>query len=177
MADRATNDRYGPSRAYPLRVESGSLTHVDASGAARMVDVTGKAVTARRAVAAGTVHTTAEVISLLRADALPKGDALAVARIAGIMGAKKTPDLIPLCHPIAISGVEISLELGDDRVDITVTVRTADRTGVEMEALTAVSVGCLTIYDMIKAVERRVTIETIRLVEKTGGKSGDWSRA
>ena len=176
MADRATNDKYGPSRAYPLRVESGSLTHVDASGAARMVDVTGKAVTARRAVAAGTVHTTAEVISLLRADALPKGDALAVARIAGIMGAKKTPDLIPLCHPIAISGVEISLELGDDRVDITVTVRTADRTGVEMEALTAVATAGLAVIDMIKAVDPAATIDQVRVLRKEGGKTGTWER-
>jgi cyclic pyranopterin phosphate synthase len=157
-------------------VESGSLTHVDASGAARMVDVTGKAVTARRAVAAGTVHTTAEVISLLRADALPKGDALAVARIAGIMGAKKTPELIPLCHPIAISGVEVSLELADDRVDITVTVRTADRTGVEMEALTAVVTAGLAVIDMIKAVDPGATIDQVRVLRKEGGKTGTWER-
>jgi cyclic pyranopterin phosphate synthase len=157
-------------------VETGSLTHVDATGAARMVDVTSKDVTARRAVAAGSVHTTAEVIALLRSDALPKGDALAVARIAGIMGAKKTPDLIPLCHPIAISGVEISLELGDDRVDITATVRTADRTGVEMEALTAVATAGLAVIDMIKAVDPAATIDQIRVLRKEGGKTGTWER-
>jgi cyclic pyranopterin phosphate synthase len=149
---------------------------VDATGAARMVDVTSKDVTARRAVAAGSVHTTAEVIALLHADALPKGDALAVARIAGIMGAKKTPDLIPLCHPIAISGVEISLELADDRVDITATVRTADRTGVEMEALTAVATAGLAVIDMIKAVDPAATIDQIRVLRKEGGKTGTWER-
>ena len=157
-------------------METGSLTHVDATGAARMVDVTSKDVTARRAVAAGSVHTTVEVIALLRSDALPKGDALAVARIAGIMGAKKTPDLIPLCHPIAISGVEISLELADDRVDITATVRTADRTGVEMEALTAVATAGLAVIDMIKAVDPAATIDQIRVLRKEGGKTGTWER-
>src|SRR4029453_5501545 len=126
--------------AYPRPVETEGrpqLTHVDPSGAARMVDVSAKSVTVRSALAAGTVHTTAGVISLLRRDALPKGDALAVARVAGIMGAKRTPDLIPLCHPIALHGVDLALDLGETSVGITATVRTADRTGVEMEALTA----------------------------------------
>ena len=186
-------------------METGSLTHVDATGAARMVDVTSKEVTVRKAVAAGSVHTTAEVISLLRSGGLPKGDALAVARIAGIMGAKKTPDLIPLCHPIAISGVEISLDLAEQRVDITATVRTADRTGVEMEALTAAAVAAgsfqypsitayprvhnspgsprgtiatagLAVIDMIKAVDPAATIDEIRVLRKEGGKTGTWER-
>jgi cyclic pyranopterin phosphate synthase len=152
------------------------LTHVDASGAARMVDVTAKNITVRRAVAAGCVHTTPEVISLLRAEALPKGDALAVARIAGIMGAKKTPDLIPLCHPIALHGVELSLDLTDDRVDITATVRTADRTGVEMEALTAVATAGLALIDMVKAVDPAASIDQIRVLHKEGGKTGTWNR-
>src|ERR671939_831462 len=119
------------------------LTHIDETGAARMVDVSAKTVTARRAVAAGTLQTTAEVIALLRRDALPKGDALAVARVAGIMGAKRTPDLVPLCHPIALHGVAVELTLGEAAVDIEATVRTADRTGVEMEALTAVATAGL----------------------------------
>ncbi|HEX6872947.1 MAG TPA: cyclic pyranopterin monophosphate synthase MoaC [Micromonosporaceae bacterium] len=156
--------------------EPNGLTHVDATGAARMVDVSAKEVTVRRAVAAGVVRTTPEVISLLRSDALPKGDALAVARIAGIMGAKRTPDLIPLCHPIALHGVEVSLDLGDDAVRITAAVRTADRTGVEMEAFTAVATAGLTLIDMIKAVDPAATIDEIRLLRKDGGKSGTWSR-
>jgi cyclic pyranopterin phosphate synthase len=141
-----------------------------------MVDVTDKQVTARRAVAAGTVHTTAEVISLLRSDGLPKGDAISVARIAGIMGAKKTPDLIPLCHPIGLSGVEVSLDLGTSQVDITATVRTADRTGVEMEALTAVATAGLALIDMIKAVDPAASINDIRVLRKEGGKTGTWER-
>ena len=150
------------------------LTHVDESGAARMVDVSGKDVTARVAVASGRVLVSAEVVALLRGDGVPKGDALGVARVAGIMAAKRTPDLIPLCHPLAISGVELDLEVLDDAVAITATVRTTDRTGVEMEALTAVSVACLTIYDMVKAAERGMRIEGIRLLEKSGGASGEW---
>jgi cyclic pyranopterin phosphate synthase len=149
---------------------------VDSSGAARMVDVTAKDVTVRRAVAAGSVRTTVEVISLLRSDGLPKGDALAVSRIAGIMGAKRTPDLIPLCHPIAISGVEVSLELADDHVDITATVRTTDRTGVEMEALTAVATAGLALIDMVKAVDPAASIDAVRVLRKEGGKTGTWLR-
>jgi cyclic pyranopterin phosphate synthase len=141
-----------------------------------MVDVSGKEITVRRAVAAGTVRTTPEVISLLRRDALPKGDALAVARLAGIMGAKKTPDLVPLCHPIALHGVDVALDLADDRVDITVTVRTADRTGVEMEALTAVAAAGLALIDMVKAVDPAAMIDAVRVLRKEGGKTGLWER-
>lgn len=149
---------------------------MDASGAARMVDVSGKDVTVRQAVAAGSVRTTAEVISLLRQDALPKGDALAVARLAGIMGAKRTPDLVPLCHPIALHGVEVALELTDDAVEITATVRTADRTGVEMEALTAVAIAGLALIDMVKAVDPAALIDGVRVLRKEGGKTGLWVR-
>lgn len=150
------------------------LTHVDDQGAARMVDVSEKATTARTAVAAGRVRVSPRVVELLRGEGVPKGDALAVARIAGIMGAKKTPDLIPLCHPIAVSGVKVELAVTDDAVEITATVRTADRTGVEMEALTAVAVAGLTVIDMVKAVDKGATIESVRVLSKTGGKSGDW---
>ncbi|WP_344132072.1 cyclic pyranopterin monophosphate synthase MoaC [Luedemannella flava] len=153
------------------------LTHVDASGAARMVDVTAKDVTVRRAVAAGTVRTTPEVVDLLRREALPKGDALAVARIAGIMGAKRTPDLIPLCHPIALHGVTVELTLRGDAVDIEATVRTADRTGVEMEALTAVATAGLAVIDMVKAVDPAASIEAVRVLLKEGGKTGRWERS
>lgn len=149
---------------------------MDETGAARMVDVTEKAVTARRAVAAGFVQTTAEVIELLRGDALPKGDALAVARIAGIMGAKRTPDLIPLCHPIALHSVTVDLELGTERVDIVAVARTADRTGVEMEALTAVASAGLALIDMVKAVDPAASIEHVRVLRKEGGKTGLWER-
>jgi cyclic pyranopterin monophosphate synthase len=160
--------------AYPQRVTD--LTHVDAQGAARMVDVSAKEVTVRRAVAAGLVRTSPEVISLLRRDALPKGDALAVARIAGIMGTKRTPDLIPLCHPIAVHGVDVALTLTDDTVEIEATVRTADRTGVEMEALTAVAAAGLTVIDMVKAVDPAASLEAVRVLSKEGGKTGRWQR-
>jgi len=152
------------------------LTHVDESGAARMVDVSGKEVTARVAVATGKVLVSAEVVALLRGDGVPKGDALGVARVAGIMAAKRTPDLVPLCHPLAISGVEVDLEVLDDAVGITATVRTSDRTGVEMEALTAVSVAALTVVDMVKAVDKAAVITDVRVESKTGGKSGNWER-
>ena len=152
------------------------LTHVDAAGAARMVDVSGKDVTARTATASGRVLVSARVLELLRGEAVPKGDALAVARIAGIMGAKQTPSLIPLCHPLAVSGVTVDLTLGDDAVHVSATVRTTDRTGVEMEALTAVSVAALTVVDMVKAVDKAAVISDVRVETKTGGKSGDWSR-
>ena len=152
------------------------LTHVDESGAARMVDVSGKAVTARTATASGRVLVSAEVVALLRGEGVPKGDALAVARIAGIMGAKETPALIPLCHPLAISGVTVDLTVADDAVEISATVRTSDRTGVEMEALTAVSVAALTVVDMVKAVDKAAVITDIRVETKSGGRSGDWVR-
>src|SRR5512145_2597819 len=141
-----------------------------------MVDVAAKEVTARRAVAAGRVVTTAEVIELLRRDGLPKGDALAVARLAGIMGAKRTPDLVPLCHPIALHGVTVDFALGADAVEITATTKTADRTGVEMEALTAVAAAGLALIDMVKAVDPAASIEGVRVVRKEGGKTGDWTR-
>lgn len=156
--------------------ETRHLTHVDPSGAAHMVDVSGKEATVRRAVAAGRVHTTAEVVDLLRRDGLPKGDALAVARIAGIMGAKRTPDLVPLCHPIAVHGVTVELEPDDTSVEITATVKTADRTGVEMEALTAVMTAALTLIDMIKAVDPAASIDGVRVLRKEGGKTGTWNR-
>jgi cyclic pyranopterin monophosphate synthase len=152
------------------------LTHVDESGAARMVDVSDKAVTARTATASGRVLVSARVVELLRGEGVPKGDALAVARLAGIMGAKQTPALIPLCHPLAISGVTVDLTVGDGSVEITATVRTTDRTGVEMEALTAVSVAALTVVDMVKAVDKAAVITDIRVEAKSGGRSGDWTR-
>ena len=156
--------------------ESPRLTHVDESGAARMVDVGDKDVTARTASATGRVLVSPTVIELLRGEGVPKGDALAVARIAGIMGAKQTPALIPLCHPLAISGVTVDLAVTDESVDITATVRTTDRTGVEMEALTAVSVAALTVVDMVKAVDKAAVITDIRVETKSGGRSGDWTR-
>ena len=155
--------------------EPAALTHVDADGAARMVDVSAKEVTAREARAAGRFVTTPEVIGLLRRDGLPKGDALAVARIAGIAAAKRTPDLVPLCHPIALHGVSVELTLTDDTVEIVATTRTADRTGVEMEALTSVVVAGLALYDMVKAVDRGARLTDVRLLAKSGGRSGEWS--
>ena len=152
------------------------LTHVDAAGAARMVDVTGKEATARTAVATGRLRTTVEVVELLRRDGLPKGDALATARIAGIMGAKRTPELVPLCHPIALSGVVVDLEAEGAEVRIRATVRTTDRTGVEMEALTAVAVAGLTLHDMVKAVDPAAVLDGVRVERKDGGKTGSWTR-
>ena len=152
------------------------LTHVDESGAARMVDVSAKDVTSREAVAAGRVLVSTEVVGVLRGAGVPKGDTLAVARLAGIMGAKQTPSLIPLCHPLALSSVTVDLEVTDDAVEITATVRTTDRTGVEMEALTAVAVAGLTVVDMVKAVDKRAVISDIRVLTKSGGASGDFVR-
>jgi cyclic pyranopterin phosphate synthase len=155
---------------------TGGLTHVDAGGAARMVDVSGKDTSARRAVATGKVLVSAEVVAALRGDGVPKGDALAVARIAGIMGAKRTPDLIPLCHPIGLHGVTVDLAVTDQGVDITAVARTADRTGVEMEALTAVSVAALALIDMVKAIDPAAVITDVRVEWKEGGKTGPWHR-
>lgn len=152
------------------------FTHLDEHGAARMVDVSGKSVTARQAVAHGRFETTAEVISLLRRAELAKGDALAVARVAAIMGAKRTPDLIPLCHPVALHSVDVTFALEEAAVLIQVTARTADRTGIEMEAMTAVAAAGLTLYDMVKAVDRAARLTGVELVSKSGGKSGSWSR-
>lgn len=154
----------------------GDLTHVDASGAAHMVDVSGKDASARVAVATGVVRTTPEVIGLLRDNALKKGDALAVARVAGIMAAKHTSDLIPLCHPIAISRVVVDFSVEHDAVRIEAIVSTTDRTGVEMEALTAVSVAGLTLHDMIKAVDPAAVLDAVRVERKEGGKTGLWLR-
>jgi cyclic pyranopterin phosphate synthase len=153
-----------------------SFTHLDDRGAAHMVDVSGKDVSVRTATAAGRVNVSSEVVKLLRDAALPKGDALAVARIAGIMAAKRTPDLVPLCHPIALHGVDVDLEVDDQGVEIRATVRTADRTGVEMEALTSVVVAGLAFIDMVKAVDPAAVINDVRVLTKTGGKTGDWSR-
>ena len=152
------------------------LTHLDAAGAARMVDVSGKVPSAREAVATAVFRTTPAVIELLGRNGLPKGDALATARIAGIMAAKRTPDLIPLCHPIALSSVTVSLSLQADAVLITVTARTTDRTGVEMEALTAAAVCGLTLHDMVKAVDPAAVLTDLRVERKSGGQTGEWSR-
>ena len=156
--------------------EESPLTHIDETGAARMVDVSAKTVTARRAVAAGRVSTTAEVVALLHRHALPKGDALAIARIAGIMGAKRTPDLVPLCHPIGLHSVTVELRMIESAVEITATTTTADRTGVEMEALTAVATAGLAVIDMIKAVDPAASIDAVRVLRKEGGKTGEWVR-
>ena len=153
------------------------LTHLDEAGRARMVDVSAKDVTVRTATASGRVLLSAPAVAALRDGTVPKGDALAVARIAGIAGAKRTADLIPLCHPLALHGVSVELTVEDTGVAITASVRTADRTGVEMEALTAVSVAALTMIDMIKAVDKGAVITDVRLDTKDGGKSGPWRRA
>lgn len=153
-----------------------TLTHVRADGSAHMVDVTDKPVTSRSASARAVLRTREDVIARLVADDLPKGEALAVSRLAGIMGAKRTSDLIPLCHPLPLTGVELDLDAHDDVVEITARVRTAGLTGVEMEALTAVTVCALTVFDMIKAVDHLAVIEDVRVLAKSGGKSGDWDR-
>lgn len=155
--------------------ESG-FTHLDEAGSARMVDVTAKAPTVRAATAAGTVAVSPEVVGLLRSGKVPKGDVLAVARIAGIQAAKRTPDLLPLAHVIGVHGCEVDLTLLDDGVDIRATVRTADRTGVEMEALTCVCVAALALIDMVKGLDRFAHIEHVRLLAKEGGRSGAWRR-
>lgn len=155
------------------------LTHLDESGAARMVDVSDKRETVRTAQAKGMVSMEAETLALILSDGLPKGDVLATARIAGIMAAKKTHDLIPLCHPLALSAVEVEFEADQESstISITASVRLSGKTGVEMEALTAVSVAALTLYDMCKAVDRGMWISDIRVTQKSGGKSGDFEQA
>jgi cyclic pyranopterin monophosphate synthase len=157
-------------------VSARDLTHLDEAGKARMVDVSAKDVTARTARASGRVLLSAEAVAALRSGQVPKGDALAVARIAGIQGAKKTPDLVPLCHPIGLHGVTVDLTVRDDGVDITATTKTADRTGVEMEALTSVSVAALALIDMVKAIDPAAVITDVRVDEKAGGKTGAWQR-
>jgi len=151
------------------------FSHVDDAGAARMVDVSGKDVTVRTAAARGRVEVSPEVVALLRGEGVPKGDVLAVARIAGIQAAKRTPDLVPLCHPLAIDAVTVDVEVSDTSVDIRAEVRSTGRTGVEMEALTSVAVAALTVIDMVKAVDRHATINGIEVIAKSGGRSGTWS--
>ena len=155
---------------------SEDLSHVRADGSAHMVDVTGKSVTAREATAAAVLRTRADVVARIANSELPKGEALATARLAGIMGAKRTSELIPLCHPLPLTGIEVDLLPRGDRIEITATVRTKGVTGVEMEALTAVSTAALTLYDMIKAVDHHAEIGEIRVLAKSGGRSGDWHR-
>ena len=153
------------------------LTHLDADGAARMVDVSAKAVTAREAIASGRIDMIADAAAAIAQGLVKKGDVLAVARVAGIMAAKRTADLIPLCHPIALSAVKIDFDLDESGVTVTATALTAGQTGVEMEALTAASVALLTIYDMAKALDKGMIIGNVRLIAKSGGKSGDWRAA
>lgn len=157
-------------------VARSGFTHVDERGAARMVDVTGKDVTARTATAQALLELSPDVVALLRSGASPKGDALAVARIAGILGAKRVPDLIPLCHPVALHAVSVELEVEDAGVRITASVRTADRTGVEMEAMMAAAIAGLSLYDMVKALDRGATLTGLAVLEKSGGRSGTWRR-
>ncbi len=152
------------------------LSHLNEAGEVHMVDVGGKQVTDREAVAEGFVVMSPELAERFFTGDLPKGDAAAAVRIAGIMAAKRTSELIPLCHPISLTGVEVTLEPSGRGVRVLASVRTSDRTGVEMEAMTAVAVASLTIYDMVKGVERDVTIETVRLLTKSGGRSGKWER-
>lgn len=151
-----------------------ALTHIDADGAAHMVDVGDKAVTRREATATGRVLMSADAVAAIRDGAIKKGDVIAVARIAGIMAAKRTSDLVPLCHPLPITRVSLDLHVADDGVTASATVRTDGRTGVEMEALTAVSVALLTVYDMAKAIDKTMVLQDIRVVAKSGGRSGDW---
>jgi len=155
---------------------AGPLSHIDDHGAAHMVDVTEKATTKRTAVAAGSLRTSAHVVELITAGGLPKGDAIATARVAGILAAKRASDLIPLCHQLALTGVDVEFSIGQTDIDITATVRSTDRTGVEMEALTAVSVAALTLYDMIKAVDPAARIDDVRVLRKDGGRHGTWQR-
>lgn len=150
------------------------LTHLDEDGSAHMVDVSAKAVTAREAVAAGHIAMSDDAAAAIAQGLVKKGDVLAVARVAGIMAAKRTADLIPLCHPIALTSVSIDFDLAGNRVTVTATARTAGQTGVEMEALTAATVALLTVYDMAKALDKGMVIGEVRLLAKTGGKSGDW---
>jgi cyclic pyranopterin phosphate synthase len=153
----------------------GNLTHLDETGAAHMVDVSAKPVTTREAVATGRILMSPQALAAIREGTLKKGDALATARIAGIMAAKKTAELIPLCHPLPLTRVRVDLELDDTGITATATVATDAKTGVEMEALTAITAALLTLYDMAKALDRAMTIESVRLVSKTGGASGDYS--
>jgi cyclic pyranopterin phosphate synthase len=158
-------------------MSNSDLTHIDAAGNAHMVDVADREVTTRTATTVGRVLLSNEVVTLLRDGTVPKGDVLATARIAGIMATKRTPDLIPLCHPIAVHGVSVELVVVDAGVEITATVKTADRTGVEMEALTAVAVAGLTVIDMVKAIDPSATITDVKMIHKDGGRNGEWNRS
>lgn len=153
-----------------------TFTHLDSAGHARMVDVTAKQPTVRAATARGFVRCAPHVVAALRDGSTPKGDVLAVARISGIQAAKRTPELLPLAHVIGVHGAVVDVEIVEDGIEIEATVRTADRTGVEMEALTAVAVAALAVVDMVKGMDKSTAIENVRLVRKTGGKSGDWTR-
>ncbi len=170
---------HGGAEAGPEAADRGApaLTHVRADGSAHMVDISAKAITAREASAAGRVLLSAAAVAALRSGEVPKGDALAVARIAGIQAVKRTPELIPLAHPVAVHAVSLDLEVADDGVDLRATVRTADRTGIEMEALTAVAVAALALIDMVKAVDKHARITDVRVVAKSGGRSGDWTES
>lgn len=162
------------SSEHPSAHRDARLTHLDGAGAARMVDVSSKQVSARTATARGMVGCSQEAVAAIRAGEVSKGDALAVARVAGILASKRTGDLIPLCHPLAVHGVDLDCQVLDAGVRIEATVRTADRTGVEMEALTAVAVAGLTMIDMVKGLDRHAHIADVRVIAKSGGRSGDW---
>ena len=159
-----------------MKADNDKLSHIDENGKAQMVDVGNKEDTKRSATASGKVFMSVETIEALKKQELQKGDVLGVARVAGIQAAKKTSDLIPLCHPLAVNFASVDFRIKESHVEIEATVKTSGKTGVEMEALTACSVTALTIYDMCKAMDKSVTIEEIKLLEKTGGKSGDWHR-
>ncbi len=174
-AEKPTRDNPTADNPTADKTANTRLTHLRHDGTAQMVDVSNKAQSTREATATATVRSTAEVLALLDGGELPKGDALAVARIAGIMAAKKTPDLIPLCHPLPIAKVTIDFELDTDSVTVFATVKTRGVTGVEMEALTAASVAALSVYDMIKAVDKHAVLTDIKVLAKSGGKSGDWT--
>ena len=173
---RASEDSKASASWTSEDAGSGALSHLDDHGAAHMVDVSEKVATKRTAVAAGVLRSSAQVLALISTGGLPKGDALATARIAGIQAAKRTSELIPLCHQLALTGVDIDFTVRESEVEIIATVRSTDRTGVEMEALTAVSVAGLTLYDMIKAVDPAARIDDIRVLRKEGGKTGRWAR-
>lgn len=160
--------------AFKMNEDAGRITHLDAEGAAHMVDVGGKTATARKAVASGRITMSPQVLAALRAGNAPKGDVLGTARLAGIMAAKRTGELIPLCHPLGLEAVSVDFDYEADAVRATATASLTGKTGVEMEAMTAVSVALLTIYDMAKAIDKGMVIEGVRLIAKSGGKSGDW---
>ncbi|WP_293038876.1 cyclic pyranopterin monophosphate synthase MoaC [Mycobacterium sp.] len=174
---RASETSKAPATGASGQSGPGALSHVDHQGAAHMVDVSEKVATKRTAVAAGVLRTSARVVALISTGGLPKGDALATARVAGIQAAKRTSDLIPLCHQLALTGVDIDFAVAGSDIEITATVRSTDRTGVEMEALTAVGVAALTLFDMIKAVDPAARIDDIRVLHKEGGKTGMWTRS